>query len=222
MARRSQAFPPYPLLSVLCAGSLWALSEVGLSAALRALAPALRAAGLAGVGAGLMGFVWGATGRPWVVVPVALVAATGRQLGVVILGNSFLCKANASLAILLEAMCVGAAVAVVRPRSSLGRGLTAAVAMLAAAASFWAVGMHVAPCEYLLSFRRPWGILGFLGREGVAWASLAGLLLPAGAALGTRWASLCATLPPAVVYAGSSVAVAAAWITSLVMTAAGY
>ncbi|MCU0611039.1 MAG: hypothetical protein MUE60_04515 [Candidatus Eisenbacteria bacterium] len=216
------------LVLVLIAGSLWGLSEVALNAGLRFLIPDLRATGLVASGMFLMGMLLG-TGRSPVVVPAAaLIAVACRQLVVPILQTSPLCKANACIAVTLQAASVAGAAAVLGRRIHHRPAMQAVVAgagALVAAVSFHTVGLHVAPCAYLQSFGQPGGLVVFLGREGIAWATAAALAMPVGYSWGHRLAhplTRVRAISAPLYYASSLALVAGCWIACGLMTAAGH
>lgn len=214
------------LAALAVVGSLWGFSEVALNAGLRAVAPNLRAGVLVAVGMLLMGALLGVARRPSLLIAAAFIAAACRQLVVPILQVSLLCKANACIAVVLQGtMAAGVAAALgarIHARAAT-RGVGAATAALAAAGTFWVVGMHVAPCNYLLSFNRPDGLIAFLMREGVRWAVLSSVTFPVGYAWGVRRGeALGAAATPRLYYASSVALCAAAWIAAGLLTAAGY
>jgi hypothetical protein len=216
------------VLALTLAGSLWGLSEVGLNAGMRAVAPGFRAGVLVGVGMLLMGALLAFLRRPLLLVGAALLAVACRQLVVPILHASVLCKANACIAVLLQAGTTASLIALVAKHAidrTAVRAATAAVAAVASAAAFWTIGLRVAPCEYLLSFGRPGGFAAFLAREGLVWAAFAGVAFPAGYAWGTRHAETLQRATPRaarLTYASSLAIVAGCWILCGFLTAAGY
>ncbi|MBN1426312.1 hypothetical protein JXA88_17310 [Candidatus Fermentibacteria bacterium] len=213
---------------LVVAGSLWGLSEVVLDAALRAFLPQVRAGVLVGVGMLLMGVVTGLGVRPMLLLAAASIAVACRQLAVPMLGASILCKANASLAVMLQACALVGVASVFGQRMherSLIRGIAAATAALSAAGAFWVIGLRVAPCAYLMSFGRPGGFPAFLGREGLLWAAMSGLAMPVGYRWGQRVAEGAEAIraeKSGLVYAASAVLTLSCWVMVCVATAYGY
>jgi hypothetical protein len=216
-------------IAILVMGSLWGLSEVVLGAALRTAGIPYRSAMLTAVGLGIVGIAAGTLARKrfTTLAAIPLVAVACKQLVVPILGISPLCKANSCLAVALEGIAIAAAVRLVDrrlDRSALARAGAGGAAALAASLGFYVAGMHVAPCNYLLSFNRPGGLLAFMAAEGLIWAGFSALLFPVGYAAGARLRN---TLPevralrPVLYYSTSAALVAVSWIGSSLAIAAG-
>ncbi len=216
------------LIAILVLGSLWGQSEVVLGSVLAAAGVSWRSALLTGIGMGLVGIAAGALARrrfaTLAAIPVIAVAC--KQLVVPILGVSPLCKANSSLAVLLQGAAIAGTVTVAsRPlhKSTVARIAAGAMAAFGASIGFFVGGMQLAPCNYLLSFNRPGGLLAFIAAEGVLWAALSALLFPLGYAAGVRirnavpeWRAR----KPWLYYGISTVLVACSWITSGIAIAA--
>lgn len=220
-----------PLLDIFTAiavlGSLWGLSEVVLGGAMAVAKFPYRAAILTGIGMGIMGIAIGAFRRPVMLGGVALVAILCKQLVVPILHVSVMCKANSCLAVMLEGLALAGVVFLAGrrlDRGHLARVVSGASAALLAAAAFYFAGMRLAPCQYLLSFNRPGGLLAFLAAEGLPWAVFSSLLFPAGYWLGAqlRDAVLAPEArKPSLYYIASAALVAVSWIASAIAIAAG-
>ena len=214
------------IMVILILGTLWGLSEVVFDDMLRASGVPLRAAILTGIGMGLLGIAVG-MGKKGLILPgIALVTVAARQLAVPLLGCTFLCKANASAAVLLEGMALAGVVACTGrfvDRGISARALTAAAGALMAAAAFYVVGTRLAPCEYLLSFTASGGLLSFMYGEGLSWAAASALGFPLGYALGTRAVEPVTHLraeQPVSFYVSSALLLAACWI-AIAATIAG-
>ncbi|MBC7261097.1 MAG: hypothetical protein H5T63_03705, partial [Chloroflexi bacterium] len=151
-----------------------------------------------------------------------------KQLVVPILHVSVLCKANSCLAVLLEGLALAGAVAVAGHslhKNSLARAATGAAGALLAAGAFHYLGIRLAPCQYLLSFNRPGGLLAFLAAEGMPWAIASAVLFPLGYRLG-EWLEA-NVLPlrlrqPLAYYATQVGLIAACWAASAAAIAAGF
>jgi len=212
-------------IGIVVLGSLWGLSEVIAEGVIRAAGLPYRAAVLTGIGMALMAAGVAAYKRYWLPAAGAGVAVAVKLLVVPILHLPASCKANSSLAVTLEALALAAAVAVIGHgmRRTQGQVAAGVMAGLGSAAVFWAAGMRLAPCNYLLSFNRPGGLLAFLAVEGVPWALASGLLVPVGYWLGEQVRQ---RMPewkrrPSLYYLGSGAVVACCWVASAFAIAAG-
>jgi hypothetical protein len=212
-------------IGILVLGSLWGFAEVVVSGAIQAAGLPYRAAILTGIGMGLMAVGLAAYDRIWLPAAGAVVAVLCKFLVVPILHVPATCKANSSLAVTLEALALSAVVAFVgrRMRSAKVQAASGVLAALTAAATFWLSGMRLAPCNYLLSFNRPGGLLAFLAAEGVPWAIACGLLVPVGYWLGERLrrTTLAWTKRPSLYYFGSAAVAACCWAASALAIAVG-
>jgi len=144
-----------------------------------------RAGSLLGIGMASMGIALAIYKRPAMLAGIGLIAASFKLVSVPILHISVLCKANASIAVVLEALVISLVAAGLMKRMDenvyprMGAG---ALAALISAASFYFVGMRVAPCPYLLSFSP----LGFMVHEGLIWAVFSTVFLPLGYLAGIK------------------------------------
>jgi len=175
--------------TILVSGSLWGFTEVVLGGAMAAAGLPYRSGVLTGLGMGIMAVAIGAFAKPAMLAGIALVAVLCKQLVVPILHVSIMCKANSCLAVLLDGFALLGAVSVFSRRldsSYLIRTAVGALAALSAAVAFFFVGMHLAPCKYLLSFNHPGGLISFLTVEGLPWMLSSALLFPAGYWIGGR------------------------------------
>ncbi|MGQ9494264.1 MAG: hypothetical protein ACUVR2_10970 [Anaerolineae bacterium] len=220
--------PMNVLSAILVLGSLWGFSEVVVNGLIRHAGLPFRSAILTGIGFGLMAVAVAMFKKPWMLVGIATVAILCKQLVVPILHVSVMCKANSCLAVLLEGVALAAAVTLARralPKSSLSRVVTAASGALLAAGAFHFLGIRLAPCQYLLSFNQPGGLLSFLVVEGIPWAIASAILFPLGYRIG-EWLEA-NVLPlrlrePLAYYAFNAGLVAACWAASAVAIAAGF
>jgi hypothetical protein len=217
------------LTAILVLGSLWGLSEVLLGSALRAAGAPYRSAILTGLGLGIVGIGAGTLARKrfTTLAAIPLVAVACKQLVVPILGVSPLCKANSCLAVMLEGVAISAAARIASSRldrSWIVRIAAGGAAAMAASVAFYLAGMHVAPCNYLLSFDRPGGLLAFVAAEGLPWAAASALLFPVGYGVGARLRDALPTLRArkrTLYYGISAAVVTLSWIGSSLAIAAG-
>jgi hypothetical protein len=217
------------LISIVVLGSLWGLSEVVLGSILKTAGVAWRVALLTGLGLGIVGI--GAavlTRRSFATLAaVPVVAVACKQLVVPILGVSPMCKANSCLAVMLEGVAMAGAVSIAGRRlenSGLARVAAGGSAAAVASIAFFVGGMQLAPCNYLLSFNHPGGLLAFVAAEGLVWAAFSALLFPIGYLAGARVRSVLPQLRARrrMLYYGTSAAlVAVSWVGSSLAIAAG-
>jgi hypothetical protein len=216
------------MIAILVLGSLWGLSEVVLNGAIRAAGLPFRAGILAGVGMFLMGVALGIFRKPLMLVGVGVIAVLCKQLVVPIMGTSVLCKANACIALLFQSSALLGVATLMGQRIQSGRIpriMTGFSAALVASPVFYFIGMRVAPCNYLLSFNRPEGLMAFMVAEGLVWAAFSAALFPMGWRLGSR---LEGTIPqvravkPVLYYGASLGVVLCAWVASGLAYAAGF
>ncbi|MFH0778851.1 MAG: hypothetical protein V2A71_09495 [Candidatus Eisenbacteria bacterium] len=214
-------------LAVVVIGSVWGLSEVVLSSAIKAGGLPYRTGILLGVGMLLMGFAIAAFRKPAMLVAAAVVAILCKQLVVPILHVSVLCKANSCLGVLLQGggMAGLAYVAGRRlHRSYAVRIFAAAAAALLARGTFYLIGMRLAPCNHLLSFNREGGFVTYTLLNSVPWLVLSAAAFPLGYWIGERareplfsWRAVRA---PAF-YAASLTAICACWVACALVISAG-
>jgi hypothetical protein len=221
MSRRDVA------ITIVVLGSLWGFLEVVLGGAMKSASIPYKGDILTGLGIGLMAVMLALVRRPAGLVGVAAVAVAAKQLAVPILGLSFMCKANSCLAVGLAGGALAGASAVAGARlhrSVVARVATGVAAGLAAGTAFYAIGMRVAPCQYLLSFNRQGGYVDFMAAEGLIWAALGGVFLPLGYRVGLGLNQGLVSLRarrPMLYYSVSLAIVAVAWVASGLAIAAG-
>ena len=175
------------LIALLVIGSIWGFLEVVLGGAMKAGNIPYKGDVLTGLGMMLMGIAVAMYRKPLMLLAIAAVAVGVRQLSMPILHLSTFCKANSCIAVLLGGAALAGASALAGRRLQRGTGsrlITGFSAGLAAATSFFFIGMRVAPCRYLLSFNKPGGFVAFLQAEGLIWAALCALLFPVGYKVG--------------------------------------
>lgn len=219
--------PVDALISIVVLGSVWGLVEVVLGSAIRAAGLPFRAGILTGVGVGIMGIAVGAFRKPLTLAGIALVAILCKQLVVPVLHVSVMCKANSCVAVMLEGLALAGVVSLAGRKlhkGTLAKAASGASAALLAAATFYFVGMRVAPCRYLLSFDRPGGFVAFLAAEGLVWAAFSAILFPLGYWMGERLKDAVLALgtrKPWLYYAASAALAACCWVASAFAIAAG-
>ncbi len=215
------------VIGLLVLGSVWGFLEVVLGGAMKAGGIPYKGDVLTGLGMMLMGIAVAMYRKPVMLIAIAAVAIGVRQLSVPILHLSTFCKANSSIAVLLGGAALAGASALAGrrlQRGRLSRVMTGFSAGLAAAASFFFIGMRVAPCRYLLSFNAPGGLVAFLKAEGLIWAALCAVLFPVGYRVGESLRDSVFDLRvarPALYYAASLMLVGCCWAISAVAIARG-
>jgi len=225
--RRESAKSAHILIAVLVLGSLWGFSEVVLSGALAAAGFPYRAALLTGLGLGLMTVGVAAHDAVWTPLAGATVAVMCKLLVVPLLQVPASCKANSSLAVMVEGLALSVVLAVLNRRmrdSVVARVSGGAGAALLAAAVFYPAGVRFAPCRYLLSFGEAGGLLAFMSGEGLPWAVASMVLVPLGYWIGERMREgvLAWERKPLSYYVGAFGTVACCWIASAVAILSGW
>jgi len=208
------------LLLILILGSIWGFSEVVVSGIISSVGIPYRAAILTGVGMCLMGIGVGLFRKPLLLPAIAFITILCKQMVVPILGVSVICKANSCLAVLIEGAMLGAVVAI--GGKTIRRGaphqlMTGFSAGFLSAIPFYFIGLKVAPCQYLLSFNHPGGLLSFLINEALMWGVFSGILFSLGFWVGGRLriTSLSfKTTKPAMYYGFSTMLVVFCWVVS--------
>ena len=184
-SRSASRFTDFVLMT-LALGAVWGFSEVVLGNFLRTTSFQFSSALLTGIGMATMAVVIASRKPIYSLLGIVPVAVVIKQLGVPLLGVSVMCEANSCLAVGLEAGGL-AGMAIIfnqkMERGVLARIMVPASGAILAALSFWTIGRHVAPCNYLLSFSNPGS---FLLKEGLPWAVFSGALFPVGWQIG-QW-----------------------------------
>jgi hypothetical protein len=215
------------LLGILLLGSIWGFLEVVLGGGMQAVGIPYKGDVLTGLGIGTMAIAFALYRRASLLIAVALVAVALKQLAVPILHLQFICKANSCLAVTLGGCALAGSVAIAGRRLERGilpRAAAGFSAGLLAGAGFYFIGMHVAPCRYLLSFNRPGGFAAFMLAEGLIWAALGAVFFPVGYRVGQRLESRLPDLRarrPAFYYLSSTVAIACCWVIGAIAIARG-
>jgi len=171
------------LLAILALGSICGLIEVVFSGLLSKMGFPYRSALLVGLGFGVIGFGYAIFRKPLLAVWIGLVAIFCKQLGVLILNVSVMCKMNSCVAVFLEyaALAIIAITLMSKMTEKISaRLITGGAAALIGAGAFYFIGMRVAPCNYLLSFNHAGGLVDFMVAEGLVWAGFSIVLFPLG------------------------------------------
>ena len=216
-----------PLVLILVLGSIWGFLEVVLGGAMKSASIPYRGDLLTGLGIGLMAVLLALWRKPAALLLVAVLAVAVKQLAVPILHLPLFCGANSCLAVGLAGGALAGTSAVAGGR--LGRGIAPRIATgvsagLLGSTGFYLIGMHLAPCKYLLSFNRPGGYIGFMAAEGLIWAALAGAFFPAGYVVGEKLGTVldgARARSPVAYFAALGTIVVAAWVASGIAIASG-
>jgi len=214
-------------MAILALGSICGLIEVTLSGALRAADFPWRTGVLVGLGFGIVAFALAIYRKPLMALWIALVAILVKQLAVPVLGAPIACKANTCLAVGLEYAALAGIAALAWTAMQGHGGLRAIVGGAGAAVgsvAFLLIGVHVAPCAYLLSFNQAGGFAAYLYRESLNWALFSAVLFPVGWAAGVKSEAALSRLfesQPRLVYAGASSLAAVCWVASAIAMASG-
>lgn len=215
------------IILLLVLGSLCGLIEVVLSGALRSINFSWRAGLLTGLGIGILAFIFAIYRRPVLALGVALVAVLVKQLAVPVLNQAFVCDANACLAVDLEYSALAAVSFFALKKSQINKGLLILIGGAGAfigSIAFYLIGMHVAPCNYLLSFNSATGFVSFLYRESLNWTLFSAVLFPIGWFIGVKSETALSRLfenKPRFIYAGAAALTITCWVISAIAIAGG-
>lgn len=215
------------LTALIILGSVWGFLEVVGGGAMKAGNIPYKGDLLTGLGIGTMAIALAMFRKPFLLIAVAIVAVAVKQLAVPILHLPTFCKANSCLAVMLGGGALAGCTAVAGRRLRGGiapRIATGFSAGLLTSASFYFIGMRVAPCRYLMSFNRPGGFVAFMIAEGLIWAVLGGVFFPVGYLVGDRLRDGVFDLRqrrPVLYYTTSALLVACCWIASALVIANG-
>jgi hypothetical protein len=216
------------LLAVLVFGSIWGLVEVVGGGALKMLGIPTRAVILTGLGLGLMAMAFAVYRKAWVLFAAPVIAMAVKQLVVPVLGLPMTCMANGSLAVFLEGAAFGgAAIALSRQmeKSFASRATAGFAGGFLGGTAFWAIGMRLAPCAYLLSFNSGAGFFRFMAHESLLWAAFSALTVPIGYALGEKIRDKVGSLAEvktSLYYSGAVAAIALCWGVSAFAITKGF
>jgi len=225
------------LIAIALLGSIWGFIEVVVGGAIKAGGFPHRTAVVTGLGFATMGIALGVFRRPLMLPVMAVVAVCVKQLVVPILHLPFFCDANSLLAVGIDGAAVAGIFTIARGSADrkmgargtgiagwLLLGAVGASSALLASGAFHTLGMKVAPCQHLLSYNRPLGLLEYMAFRGSIWAAFSAVLFPVGYLSGLRIKDSVLDLGvrrPALYYATFIASVAACWIVSAVAIFAG-
>ncbi len=215
------------LIGLIVVGSIWGMLEIFLGAGMHSAGIPHKGDVLTALGMGLMAFAFAIYRKPLMLIAIAALAASMRQMAIPILHLSTFCKANSSLAVILGGTTLAGVTRLTAPylkRGHLGRAGIGSASGFLTATSFYFIGMHVAPCRYLLSFNRPGGFVAFIGAEAIIWAALSAVTFPVGYRIGERLSERIAQIAlrrPLRFYALSLAAAAGCWLAGAIAIAKG-
>jgi len=173
--------------AVILLGSVCGLIEVLLDGFLRHVGFPYRAGLLTGIGFGIVAVGLAVFKKPLMVFGIGVVTVLCKQLVIPVLGVSVMCKLNSCVAVILEygslsliaSYMFGSISKNVSSRVVAGGG-----GALLGSLAFFFIGMHVAPCRYLLSFNSPAGFGSYLMTESLSWVFFSVLFFPLGWKIG--------------------------------------
>lgn len=215
------------IIGLLVIGSIWGLAEIVVGGAMKAADIPHKGDILTAIGMGLMAMALAVYRKPSIALGIALVAASMKQLAIPILGLSFFCKANSCLAVALGGASLTFVASMRRSaleKSWLWRPAVGATSASLASIGFYFIGMRLAPCNYLLSFNRPGGLIAFIAAETMFWAGFSAIGFPIGYLVGSRISSSLDEIRvrrPQVYYGASMVIITFCWIGAAVAIANG-
>jgi hypothetical protein len=215
------------LIAVLVLGSVWGFLEVVGGGAMKAGNIPYKGDILTGLGIGIMAVAVAMYRKSLLLIGIAAIAVALRQMAIPILHLSTFCKANSCLAVMLGGGALAGSVAIAGRRLHKGiipRAATGFSGGLLAGASFYFIGMRVAPCRYLMSFNRPGGFVAFMIAEGLIWAALGGVFFPVGYKVGESLRDSVLSLRlrrPALYYSAFGMLVACCWVAGALAIAHG-
>jgi hypothetical protein len=216
------------IMLVIALGSLCGLIEVVLGGLLAQAKFPYKSGLLAGLGFGIIAFAYAIYKKPLMAFWIGIVAVLCKQLVVPVLGLSVMCKMNSCLAVVLEYTALAGVAAITMKRMKTKGGyrlLTGGSGALIGSVAFLFIGMHVAPCEYLLGFNQAGGFVSFLYKESLSWVVFSSVLFPIGWVIGEKQANRLALLyqnKPRLAYAGVSAIAAICWAICAIAIAGGF
>jgi len=128
--------------------------------------------------------------NPLMIIGMGFIACIYKQLVVPIHGISFMCEANACLAVMLEYGSLAGISAFTlngMGKNKSSRIFTGGAGVLLGAIIYYFAGMRVNPCPYMLTFNSPGGFTAFIAKEGLIWASFTAILFTLGWSVGERF-----------------------------------
>ena len=214
-------------LMLLILGSLVGLSEVVLSGYLRQVGFAYRSGLLTGIGFGIIAVGLAIYKKPLMAIGIGLIGVLCKQMAVVILHVSVMCKMNSCIGSMsgIAALSILAYLTMSRLNKIGTRILVGGAAALLGAGAFYYIGMRVAPCNYLLSFNRAGGFVDFMVAEGLVWAAFSIVLFPLGWLVGEKVAPKIENIvisKPRLFYAQTALTTVICWALCAIAIANGY
>ena len=216
------------ILAVVVLGSLCGLVEVVGGGLLKQWEFPFRSGLLVGLGFGVIAFGLAIFKKPVIALFIGLFAVLSKQLAVVALHMPLMCMANSNLAVLIEyGMLAGVATIMMGGMKSnlrsriLAGGSAAALGSIA----FYFIGMHAAPCAYLLSFNSAGGFVSYLAKESLSWTVAAAVFFPIGWTVGQRFSERTLaflSVRPNYFYVGSVLLTAICWVSSTYAMSIGF
>jgi hypothetical protein len=177
------------MFTMLVLGSVCGLIEVIVKGVLHQ--SGLHLSGLlAGLGCFLIGIGLAVYRSPSMIIGIGAIACLYKQLVVPIHGISFMCGANACLAVMLEyGSLAGLSAFTLKTmgRNAASRILTGGAGVFIGSMIYYFAGMRLNPCPYMLTFNVPGGFTAFIAREGLTCASFGAVLFPLGWSVGERF-----------------------------------
>jgi len=163
---------------LLIGGSLWGFSEMVFGEIIKSNNIPFRAGILTGIGFLIMGFLAGYLKKTSYFLIMAIPAMLIVQMGVLLCGNSVMCKTNTCVALICHTGMLSAGFHLTgmrnRKASFANTALLGSGAALFSAVAFYFIGMRCAPCPYLLSFNTAAGFLSYLFAEALPWMIFSG------------------------------------------------
>jgi hypothetical protein len=208
-------------LVVLALGSVAGLIEVVAGGLLRDLKFPFTSGLLTGLGFAIIGIGFAIFKKPILGIIIGLVAILCKLLIVPIMHVSVMCSANSCLAVLLE---YGALSGIAATMGSKMQGkvyrriLAGGSAALISSIAFYFIGMRLAPCNYLMTFREA-GVFSFVSKEGSSWIISSVILFPLGWLVGQRMSDkmvLQLMLKPRLIHGGAALIVILCWTISAI------
>jgi hypothetical protein len=179
------------IVAIIVLGSLCGFIEVVFSGFLKWTNFPWNAGLLTGLGLGIIAFAYAIFKKPMMAIWIGIVAILCKQLVVPVLGQSVMCKMNSCVAVMIEysALAAIAGIAMKKMQSSgKWRLIAGGSAALVGSVGFYFAGLHIAPCNYLLSFVSASGFVSYLFKESLSWMIFSAAFVPLGWFVGEKYA----------------------------------
>jgi hypothetical protein len=161
---------------VLIIALLWSFSEIFLRA--KILSFPYHSALLTGLAFGFLIFFYSIFKDLKSLFIIILITLFVKWLSVPVQGIAFSCIANTMLAIGLDGLIFVGILRIIKKPETLNLIALGGGAALVTAFVFRTIGIHVAPCPYLLSFSGTAGLFRFVYTEGLTWILLSSITVP--------------------------------------------